>query len=455
MKTRIYPTFFFSLFLVATSFELSAQISGQVINFTFNRYNSATNGAKVTVHDGENLGTMFWRGWTPGNEYQASAGFGVDVTGVPMAGYLPSRLSFYTGGSGPLERMTILENGRVGIGLSNPAELVDINGNVIVRGTRLSLGLGSAFGNGGEALTHSNTDCAGAPLPDEVLTINNDGGFAGGVYVEGPGGLHVCATLDADCLQAENNVVSESGNVVALGGAAIAVPCAPGQGDFIAEGNNGDFIARHGNFVAEQGNMTAQMNITSVAGNIAATAGNVSAGIDVSATNNLSAGANLTVGGTATVTSNAVIGGDANITGDVNAASDANIAGNANVTGNAIVTGNVRVGTLTGTPTGHEVAVGGSIICEEVVVKLQTNWPDYVFEKDAPKPDIKEWEAFIAEHKHLPGMPSAEEMSKKDGLALGEMQRLMVEKIEQLTLIIIEQQKQIDALKAISNQQKN
>ncbi len=434
---------------IGTTIELSAQIAGQVINFTFNRYNSASNGSKVTVHDGENLGTMFWRGWTPGNEYQASAGFGVDVTGVPLDGYLPSRLSFYTGGSGPLERMTILENGRVGIGLSNPLELVDINGNVIVRGTRISLGLGSSFGNGGEALTHSNTDCAGALLPDEVLTINNDGGFAGGVYVEGAGGLHVCATLDADCLQAENNVVSENGNVVALGGAAIAVPCAPGQGDFIAEGANGDFIARHGNFVAEQGNMTAQANITAVTGNITATAGSVSAGNNVAAANNLSAGANLSVGGDAGVIGDASIGGDANITGE------ANVGGNANVTGNAIVTGNVRVGNLTGTPTGHEVAVGGSIIAEEVVVKLQTNWPDYVFEEGYPKPDIKAWEQFIEKNKHLPGMPSAEVLSKKDGLELGEMQRLLVEKVEQLTLIIIEQQKQIDALKTAQNQQKN
>ncbi|MBK9018037.1 MAG: hypothetical protein IPM82_30560 [Saprospiraceae bacterium] len=280
--------------MLAGTIQLSAQISGQVINFHFNRYNSAPNGSKVTVHDGENLGTLQWKGWTPGNEYQASAGFGVDVTGTPADGYLPSRLSFYTGGSGLLERMTILENGYLGIGLSNPAELVDINGNVIVRGTRLSLGLGSSFGNGGEAMTHSNTDCTGAPLPDEVLTLNNGGGFPGGVYVEGPGGLHVCATLESECLKAENNVVSENGNVVALGGAALVVPCNPGQGDFIAEGANGDFIARHGHVIAEEGNVTARQNITSQVGNITATAGNMTANIDVIAqTGNVDAQAGM------------------------------------------------------------------------------------------------------------------------------------------------------------------
>lgn len=109
--------------------------------------------------------------------------------------------------------------------------------------------------------------------------------------------------------------------------------------------------------------------------------------------------------------------------------------------------GKVAVNT-TDVPGGHEFYVGGSMIAEEVVVKLQTNWPDYVFTEDHPRPDIKEWEAFIQENQHLPGMPSAAEMEQRDGLALGENQRLLLEKIEELTLIIIDQQKEIDALKA-------
>lgn len=412
--------------------DLTAQISGQVVNFCLNRYNSAPNGDKLPVKDGENLGVIHWRGWTPANVYQSSAGISVDVTGVPAAGFLPSRMSFHTGASGLQERMTILENGNVGIGLSNPEELVDINGNVIVRGTRISLGLGSPFGNGGEALTHSNEDCAGMVLPNEVLTLNKEGGFPGGVYVEGPGGLHVCAAMEAECLEAENNVVAKNGNIVALGGVALPLPCNPGDGDFIAEGPNGDFIARQGNFVAEQGNVTAMQNITSQMGNITASNGSIIATLgNISApAGNIAAGSNLSAG------ADLVVGGNASVTGD------------ANVTGNALITGNVRVGNLTGMPSGHEVAVGGSIIAEEVVVKLQTNWPDYVFEADYPKPDIKEWEQYIAQNKHLPGMPSAADISKKDGVEVGEMQRLLLEKVEQLTLIIIEQQKQIDALKA-------
>ena len=114
--------------------------------------------------------------------------------------------------------------------------------------------------------------------------------------------------------------------------------------------------------------------------------------------------------------------------------------------------GKVAVNT-TDVPGGHEFYVGGSMIAEEVVVKLQTNWPDYVFEDERPRPDIKEWESFIQENRHLPGMPSAAEMEERDGVALGETQLLLLEKIEELTLIIIDQQKEIDALKAKVDQQ--
>lgn len=109
--------------------------------------------------------------------------------------------------------------------------------------------------------------------------------------------------------------------------------------------------------------------------------------------------------------------------------------------------GKVAVNT-TDVPGGHELYIGGSMIAEEVVVKLQMNWPDYVFADDRPRPNIKEWENFIQQNKHLPGMPSAAEVEAKDGVAVGETQLLLLEKIEELTLMIIDQQKEIDALKA-------
>jgi hypothetical protein len=97
--------------------------------------------------------------------------------------------------------------------------------------------------------------------------------------------------------------------------------------------------------------------------------------------------------------------------------------------------------------TRHVALFNGSVIATELTLKLFSNWPDYVFEEDYPAPDLKAWEAHIRAHKHLPGMPSAAEVEEEGGFELGEMSRLLLEKVEELTLICLQQQKEIDALR--------
>jgi hypothetical protein len=92
--------------------------------------------------------------------------------------------------------------------------------------------------------------------------------------------------------------------------------------------------------------------------------------------------------------------------------------------------------------------VEGKIISDEVFVALRADWPDYVFATDYQLPNLCETASFIEANKHLPGIPSAEEVKAKGGIELGEMNRLLLQKIEELTLLMIDQQKQIDALKA-------
>ncbi len=116
------------------------------------------------------------------------------------------------------------------------------------------------------------------------------------------------------------------------------------------------------------------------------------------------------------------------------------------VDGNAVITGAVRIGT-TVTPSGYKLAVDGKMICTEVLVRLVANWPDYVFNKNYRLPGLDEVESFIQKNKHLPGIPSAAAI-EKEGVSLGEMQKLQMEKIEQLTLYIIELKKEIEKLKA-------
>lgn len=73
----------------------------------------------------------------------------------------------------------------------------------------------------------------------------------------------------------------------------------------------------------------------------------------------------------------------------------------------------------------------------------EANWPDYVFEKDYQLPTLSEVEKFIEQNGHLPNVPSREEVLK-NGVEVGEMLRVLTEKIEELTLYSIGQQKLIE-----------
>jgi hypothetical protein len=94
-----------------------------------------------------------------------------------------------------------------------------------------------------------------------------------------------------------------------------------------------------------------------------------------------------------------------------------------------------------------KLLVYGQIQAKEVLVTADANyWPDYVFGEDYKLRSIPELEMYINENKHLPGIQSSKEIGKS-GLSLGDMQQKQMEKIEELTLYIIQQQKEIDALK--------
>lgn len=85
------------------------------------------------------------------------------------------------------------------------------------------------------------------------------------------------------------------------------------------------------------------------------------------------------------------------------------------------------------------------MVAEEVVIKLQANWPDYVFAPGYSLPSLSELEKFIIANRHLPEMPSAEEV-KENGVAVGEINALLLKKVEELTLYMIEANKKIEGL---------
>lgn len=96
-------------------------------------------------------------------------------------------------------------------------------------------------------------------------------------------------------------------------------------------------------------------------------------------------------------------------------------------------------------PTDYALAVNGNIITEEVNVLLETEWPDYVFEQSYELESLERTEEFITQNKHLPNIPSAAEVQEK-GINVGEMNAALLRKIEELTLHLIEQNKQIEKL---------
>lgn len=105
----------------------------------------------------------------------------------------------------------------------------------------------------------------------------------------------------------------------------------------------------------------------------------------------------------------------------------------------AITNGNVGIGTTTPT---ERLSVNGNIRAKEIKVET-ANWPDYVFRDNYRMQSLIELEEYIKVNKHLPDMPSAQK-AEKEGIDLGEMNKLLLKKVEELTLHVIELSKRLD-----------
>lgn len=113
--------------------------------------------------------------------------------------------------------------------------------------------------------------------------------------------------------------------------------------------------------------------------------------------------------------------------------------------GNELLTihGNGNVGIGTENTFGFKLAVDGKIICEELKIEMSENWSDYVFDENYNLKSLEEVESFIKANKHLPNVPSAKEVGT-NGYNISDMDAKLLEKIEELTLYVIEQNKKIE-----------
>ena len=95
----------------------------------------------------------------------------------------------------------------------------------------------------------------------------------------------------------------------------------------------------------------------------------------------------------------------------------------------------------------YSLFVEKGVVSEDFVIAQRADWADFVFGNEYKLPPLAEIENYVKENKHLPGIPSAGEISK-DGYAVHEMNTLFLQKIEELTLYVIEQDKRIKELEA-------
>ena len=104
------------------------------------------------------------------------------------------------------------------------------------------------------------------------------------------------------------------------------------------------------------------------------------------------------------------------------------------------------VGSTTGA-TGYKFSVDGDIACEDILIEDSGSWPDYVFENDYELLSLDDFKKHIESLGHLPGVPSAE-VIEEEGIRSGEMHKATLEKVEELSLYIIQLHERVKALEA-------
>ncbi len=94
-----------------------------------------------------------------------------------------------------------------------------------------------------------------------------------------------------------------------------------------------------------------------------------------------------------------------------------------------------------------KLQVGGKIVAKELYILNSSNWPDFVFDSTYTVMPLAQTEAFYKQYHHLPGVPSAMQVDSM-GVNMAQMSGILLQKVEELTLIVVAQQKQIDQLTA-------
>jgi hypothetical protein len=140
-------------------------------------------------------------------------------------------------------------------------------------------------------------------------------------------------------------------------------------------------------------------------------------------------------------TGNIATGGDTSFVGTV----DTNrLAFRTNNIERMSILGDGTIGIGTKNTYGYKLAVNGNAIFTKVRIKTAGTWPDYVFKKGYVLPNLNQLEEYISLHRHLPGITPEVEVNR-EGFDISEQQTALLKKVEELTLYLIDENKQLKA----------
>ena len=381
------------------------------------------------------------------------------------------RMGFFTyGGATPsslIERISILDGGNVGIGTTTPGAKLEINGSLKISGGSPGTGKFLVSDNTGLA---SWSDISGSLLPNGVAgnTLRHNGTswisnsllYNSGSSI-GIGTITPSAKLEvfaAGYGMVQNDGTVSVGSYTDASGGWLGTKSAHPLHFFTNNSNPLATLSTTGNFgIGITAPLTAGLVVNKVVGNTNAVFGANTAGVSVQSNypgigfnTYYNAGSYMIGSGGA-----GYVGVDptnskiifSNTAGSAAAGAPTFLQdkmwieydGTVSMGSTNLNAENLSLGS------GYKLKVYGKIISEEVRVQLKGAWPDYVFDNNYEKLSLNELEKFVKENKHLPNIPSAKEV-EKEGHHLGEIQMKMLEKIEELSLYIIELNKKIKVL---------
>jgi hypothetical protein len=345
-------------------------------------------------------------------------------------------------------RGIITRTGDLGWGTQTPSTDFDLQGNALINETLTVNGQ-----------TSINDVTPSTDASNGALTVAGGTGIAGNANVGENLDVDGTATIGNDLTveaagvtRLQNTTQSASplnGALIVSGGAGVAMDVNIGEDlDVDGEATIGNDLTVEAAGVTRLQNTTQSTSPLNGALSVSGGAGvamDVNIGEDLDVDGEATIGNDLTVEAAGVTRLQNMSPSTSPSDGALSVSGGVGVGMNLNVGNDGYIFGLVGIGT-NNVPAGYQLAVDGAVICEEVLVQLSGDWPDYVFESDYELQTLKEVEQFIAQHGHLPNVPSAKEL-ENSGLSLSKITTIQQEKIEEIYLHLIELKNEVSDLK--------